>query len=67
MTDHPPRTLEDDPDESPSPEQTLEDLAGELTGEPPSSVSEEDDDERRLTEAELESAAGVQSPPGRID
>jgi hypothetical protein len=67
MTEHPPRSLEDDADESPSPQQTLEDLAGELTGEPPTSVSEEEDEERRLTEEEIESAAGVQSPPGRID
>jgi hypothetical protein len=67
MTFPHPRNPDDDADESSSPPLPLEELAEELTGEPASSISEEGDDDTRLTEAELEAAAGVQSPPGRID
>jgi hypothetical protein len=67
MTLPQPRNPDDDADESLALQRTLEELAEELTGEPASSISEEGDDDTRLTEAELEAAAGVQSPPGRID
>ncbi|KEF41656.1 MAG: hypothetical protein ER33_10305 [Cyanobium sp. CACIAM 14] len=70
MTLYPPRTLEDDADDPVAPQRTLEDHAAELTGEPSSSIgddSDENSDDDLLTEAELEAAAGVQSPPGRID
>jgi len=59
-----PRPVDDDALE---PQRPWEELAAELTGEPLSPVGEEVENDARLTEAELEAAAGVQPPPGRID
>lgn len=58
---------DDDLDSPESADRTLEDLREELTGEPSPAVDPEEEDLTGLTEAELEGAAGVESPPGRID
>ncbi|MCP9773392.1 hypothetical protein KBY66_12305 [Synechococcus sp. Tobar12-5m-g] len=62
-----PRSLDEDEDASESPDRTLQDLREELTGEPPPLEDAEAVVAAGLTEAELESASGVESPPGRID
>jgi hypothetical protein len=61
----PTRPLDDDSPESP--DRTLQDLTEELTGEPPPARDAEVDAAAGLTEAELEGASGIESPPGRID
>ncbi len=61
-----PRPVDDDADDQLEPQRTLDDLAAELTGVPLAPVSEEAEDDARLTEEALEAAAGVQPPPGRI-
>lgn len=63
----PTRPLDDDEDAPDSPDRTLQDLREELTGEPPPPEDPEAEDATGLTEAELEGASGVESPPGRID
>ncbi|MCP9841757.1 hypothetical protein KBY93_14115 [Synechococcus sp. J7-Johnson] len=62
-----PRLPLDDEDSPESPDRTLQDLREELTGEPPPAGDAEEEDSTKLTEAELEGASGVESPPGRID
>lgn len=57
----------DETDDGIEPQRTLEELAAELTGEPLSPVSEEAEEDARLTAEALEAAAGVQPPPGWID
>ncbi|CAK6695443.1 hypothetical protein I1E95_01550 [Synechococcus sp. CBW1107] len=67
MTWTPAQPRDDELDASESADRTLQDLREELTGEPsPAGVAEEEE-LKELTEAELEGAAGVESPPGRID
>ena len=63
----PTRPLDDDLDSPESADRILQDLREELTGEPPPAGDAEDEDLTGLTEAELEGASGVESPPGRID
>ena len=63
----PTRPHDNDEDASDSPDRTLQDLREELTGEPPPPEDAEADVAAGLTEAELEGASGVESPPGRID
>lgn len=63
----PTRPLDDDEDSPVSPDRTLQDLREELTGEPPPARDVEVDAAAGLTEAELEGASGIESPPGRID
>ncbi|MCP9931756.1 hypothetical protein KBY82_13295 [Cyanobium sp. AMD-g] len=58
---------DDDADDRLEPQRTLDELAAEFTGEPPAPISEEAEDAARLSQAELEAAAGVQPPPGQID
>jgi hypothetical protein len=63
----PTRFPDDDEDAPESPDRMLLDLREELTGEPPPAADAEERDAKGLTEAELEGASGVESPPGRID
>ena len=67
MSDTPTRPLNDDLDSPESPDRTLRDLREELTGDPPPAGDAEADVAAGLTEAELEGASGVESPPGRIE
>lgn len=63
----PTRPLDDDLDSPDSPDRTLQELNEELTGEPSPAGDAEEEELSELTEAELEGASGVESPPGRID
>jgi hypothetical protein len=67
MTSKTPWAPDDDEEGFELPDRTLADLAEEVTGEPASTGGTEEHDDARLTEEELEGAAGIQSPPGRID
>lgn len=63
----PTRPLDDDLDSPDSPDRILQELSEEHTGEPSPAGDAEEEDLTGLTEAELEGASGIESPPGRID
>jgi hypothetical protein len=67
MNSTPTHPSDDDLDSPESADRILQDLREELTGEPSPAGDAEEEDLTGLTEAELEGAAGVESPPGRID
>lgn len=67
MNSTPTHPSDDDLDSPESADRILQDLREELTGEPSPVRDAEEEDLTGLTEAELEGAAGVESPPGRID
>ncbi len=64
-----PRPVDDDDDDGDGLDQDRpwRELAGALGGEPLPTPDEDTLEDARLSEAELEAAAGVQAPPGRID
>ncbi|WP_094553834.1 hypothetical protein [Synechococcus sp. 1G10] len=63
----PTQPLDDNLDSPDAPDRILQELSDELTGEPSPAGDAEEEDLTGLTEAELEGASGVESPPGRID